>query len=611
MHPVVVALLALVAVFVSSCPNQEYIGFVPVRNLKARLSANFKEMAAAKQANLLTDQRADKPLNWLESGVVYQIYPRSFQDSNDDGIGDIRGIISRLDHFVEMGVNIVWLSPVFKSPMADLGYDISDFTDIDPIFGTLDDFTALTAAAAAKNIKILLDIVPNHSSDEHQWFINSVNRVDPYTDYYVWRDGPSSTQPPNNWLSVFGGSAWTYNEIRGQWYLHQFAAKQPDLNFLNPAIHEELKTTLRFWLDRGADGFRVDAVPHLYEDERFLDEPLSNDPNADPDQYGYLDHVYTWNRDETYDVIAEMRTVLQEYEDRDGKHRAMLTEAYVPLADVIRYYGNETNQLADFPFNFNLIQGIGQGFTGTQLVAAVRTFLDAVPTWAWPNWVLGNHDQRRVATRFGAGLVDAMAMVQLLLPGTPVVYNGDEVGMEDTFLTYEQTQDPQGCNMGPDRYANHSRDPARTPMQWDDTFNAGFSAAAETWLPLNENYPQINVKLQKQTLNSHFNVYRTLIALRQEPAIRYGETDFPLVDDAIFSLTRIRQGSTSYLVVMNVGASEQIVSFESVSNIPSEATELIRSVQSANPATQPGLKVPTNKIPIGSNEGLVLSFLAA
>lgn len=358
-------------------------------------------------------------------------------------------------------------------------------------------------------------------------------------------------------ISVFGGPAWTFNEQRGQWYLHQFVAKQPDLNYRNPLVHEELKNILRFWLDRGADGFRADAVPHIYEDETFPDEPLSNDPTADPDQYNYLNHNgITWNRPETYFVMAEMRQTLQEYEDRDGQHRILMTEAYVPIEDIIKYYGNETFRIADFPFNFALISGInnclyicnstkggarGFPYDGTQLRDSIVEFLNAIPSWVGQqgaNWVLGNHDQRRLASRFGPELVDGMIMVQMLLPGTPVTYYGEEISMKDQYISYEDTLDPQGCQMGPDRYERFSRDPARTPMQWDDTPNAGFSTADKTWLPMGEDYPTVNVKLQKQNLISHLNIYRTLVAIRKETSILYGDYDFPIVDADAFTLTR-------------------------------------------------------------------------
>jgi len=460
----------------------------------------------------------------------------------------------------------------------------------------------------------------------NDWFVKSVNRVDPYTDYYVWRDGKGPGIPPTNWISVFGGSAWTYNDQRGQWYLHQFAVKQPDLNFRNPLIHEELKNTLRFWLDRGASGFRVDAVPHLYEDPTFPDEPLSGDPNARPQDYGYLNHDgITWNRDETYDVMAEMRQVLQEYEDADGEHRIMLTEAYVPLPSVIKYYGNETFRIADFPFNFALVNGLttcrpgtcastkGNPFNGTQLRDIIVEFLNAVPSWVGQqsaNWVLGNHDQSRMANRYSRQLIDGLFMVQLLLPGTPVTYYGEEIGMEDTFISWEDTQDPQGCGAGIDRFNETSRDPCRTPMQWDTSFNAGFSTSQTTWLPMGSNSATVNVQIEKENLISHFNIYRTLLALRKEESLLYGDLNFPDVDDDAFSFTRIRQGVTSYAVLLNLGNAERRFNLSIAQGVPAQATVVVRSIQATSAETQIGFKINTNNVPVGPGEGLVLSFVA-
>lgn len=398
---------------------------------------------------------------------------------------------------------------------------------------------------------------------------------------------------------------WTYNEVRGQWYLHQFTAKQPDLNFRNPLIHTELMNVLRFWLDRGVDGFRVDAVPHMYEDPNFPDEePNPNPGDALPNEYNYWVHDQTtWNRPETYDVIAEMRAVLQEYENADGQHRILMTEAYVPMDSLIKYYGNETYRLADFPFNFALIDGInncpnyictkGNPFNGTQLKDAITGFLDNVPAWAGQqaaNWVLGNHDKRRLASRFGPALVDGMIMVQQLLPGTSVTYYGEEIGMEDTYISWEDTQDPQGCGAGPERFDLFSRDPARTPMQWDTTKNAGFSTANETWLPMGNNSLTVNVQLEKETLISHLNLYRTLVAIRKELSIQYGEVGFPIVDEDAFSLTRIRQGSTSYVLLLNLGSVERRFNLSGVAGIPAQAKVVIRSIQCTNAETQLGYK---------------------
>lgn len=282
----------------------------------------------------------------------------------------------------------------------------------------------------------------------------------------------------------------------------------------------------------------------------------------------------------------------------------MMTEAYVPLESVIKYYGNETFRIADFPFNFALINGInnclyycndtvarGYPYNGTQLRDAIKEFLDAVPSWAGPqaaNWVMGNHDQRRLASRFGQDLVDGMIMVQMLLPGTPVTYYGEEIGMKDQFISYEDTLDPQGCNMGPDRYEQFSRDPARTPMQWDDSFNAGFSSAEQTWLPMGETYPTVNVKLQKENLISHLNIYRTLVALRKESSIQYGATDYPIVDSDIFTLLRLYSGSTSYITLLNLGSETRRLDLSVIAGIPQQARVVVRSVQSTNPETQIG-----------------------
>jgi len=306
----------------------------------------------------------------------------------------------------------------------------------------------------------------------------------------------------------------------------------------------------------------------------------------------------------------------------------MMTEAYVPLESVIKYYGNETFRIADFPFNFALISGInnclyycndtsaaatrGYPYNGTQLRDAIKEFLDAVPSWAGPqaaNWVLGNHDQRRLASRFGIDLVDGMLMVQMLLPGTPVTYYGEEIGMKDQYISYEDTLDPQGCNMGPDRYEKFSRDPARTPMQWDDTFNAGFSSSAETWLPMGETYPSVNVKLQKENLISHMNIYRTLVALRKETSIQYGLTDFPIVDSDIFTLLRLYAGSTSYITLLNLGTETRRLDLSAIAGMPQQARVVVRSIQSTNPETQMGFNVNTNSVPVDAHEGIILSFV--
>ena len=361
-------------------------------------------------------------------------------------------------------------------------------------------------------------------------------------------------------MSVYGGSAWNFSETRGQWYLHQFLDSQPDLNYRNKAVLNELLDTVSFWLDRGVAGFRLHAVAHIFEDEAFADEPKSDASGAEPEQYEYLNHVFTRGMEENYGLVAKLRQIIQEaYESKDGKHRyafyiihwmlflkkkwflfrILMTEADVALEDLIRFYGNETSRLVDMPFNFKLIDQLPRGFTGSQLHKSVNDFIRALPSWAWPNWILGNENEPRVATRLGAELVDAMAMVQIMLPGTPVIYYGEEIGMQNKVVSWEETQDPRGCIQGVDHYADFSRDPARTPMQWDNSTSAGFSAfTGGSWLPVGDDYHLLNVQQQQEASTSHLANYRRLVELHKQSSVLYGETSLGFFDDDIFSFTR-------------------------------------------------------------------------
>ncbi|XP_042871777.1 maltase A2-like [Penaeus japonicus] len=372
-------------------------------------------------------------LPWWKTSIVYQIYPRSFMDSNGTGTGDLLGIASRADYLRDLGVGAVWLSPVFTSPMADFGYDVSNFTDIDPVFGDLQDFDFFLQEMHDRGLKVILDFVPNHTSDQHEWFLKSVQREEPYTYYYVWADpaGYNVTGdpiPPSNWLSVFRGSAWEWVEERQQFYLHQFLPQQPDLNFRNSDVREEMKNAMRFWLDRGVDGFRVDALKFLYEARNlYEDEPIAQDSEVeDPLQYEFLEHTLTVDQPETFDALAEWRDLLNEYEDR-----FLMAEVYADVNETMKYYGNETHPLADFPFNFRLIDSFQSrdNLTGESVKAVIDEWMLSLPEGKWPNWVIGNHDNSRVASRLGSDLVDAFNMMTLLLPGTPVVYYGEEIGM--------------------------------------------------------------------------------------------------------------------------------------------------------------------------------------
>ncbi|XKL60499.1 hypothetical protein PGB90_007556 [Kerria lacca] len=418
-------------------------------------------------------------LDWWQTEVIYQIYPRSFKDSNADGIGDLRGIREKLSYIKNLGVGAIWLSPIYSSPMVDFGYDISNYREIDPIFGSMEDFEDLLKSARKHGIKVLLDFVPNHTSSQHEWFIKSIKKIPPYTDYYVWKDAKyinGIRHPPNNWLSAFGKSAWQWNKERGQYYLHQFSIEQPDLDYRNPVVYEEMKlkgkNIIIYWLDKGVDGFRIDAINFIYENISYLDEPRSYAPLVGPEEYEYLNHIYSQNQPETYKLTVDWRSVLNKY-SKKGSTRFMMSEAYASIDTVMKFYGTRRKPGSHFPFNFLLLDDINAECNASFIHDTIEKWYKKLPKYGWSNWVIGNHDNSRPASRFGHYLIDGMHMLQMLLPGTAVVYNGDELGMEDTFIRWDQTVDPRALYAGPLRYKFVTRDPERSPFQWDDTENAG------------------------------------------------------------------------------------------------------------------------------------------
>ncbi|ODM93752.1 Maltase A3 [Orchesella cincta] len=416
---------------------------------------------------------------WWKSTVIYEVYVRSFYDSNNDGIGDLKGVEEKLEYFKHLGVDTLWLTPMYPSPMVDFGYDISDFIGIDPIFGTMEDFKKLLRSMKDKDMKLILDFVPNHTSDQHEWFKMSVLRQEPYTDYYVWQspkeyDINGEPTPPSNWRSVFGGSAWTYNEMRKQYYLHQFAKEQPDLNFRNPLVIHEMINVLNFWLELGVDGFRLDAAPHILEDEEFRDNPqaiLKEGNECKEDDYSFWDPVFTCNSPGVLDILTAFRNVCNEWSVKDAKERVLMTEGYLPLPQLMEYYGTPTNPIAHFSFNFELL-GLAKGCNASNAFTCITRWLDALPHWCCPNWQTGNHDQPRIASKLGEDMVDIMNMILLLLPGVAVTYYGEEIGMKNTEISWEQTKDPAGKNAGPSRYHLFSRDGERSPMQWNASSNS-------------------------------------------------------------------------------------------------------------------------------------------
>ena len=489
-------------------------------------------------------------MRWWQTAAVYQIYPRSFQDGNGDGVGDLPGILRRLPYLVDLGVDAIWLSPIFPSPMADFGYDISDYCNIDPLFGTLADFDALRQAAHRHGLKLILDFVPNHTSDRHPWFLESrASRHNAKRDWYIWRDPAPGGGPPNNWLSDFGGSAWQYDASTKQYYCHTFLSAQPDLNWRNPPLRAAMYDVMRFWLERGVDGFRVDVIWHLIKDDQFRDNPKNPAyRTGEPPHHAVLP-LYTADRPEVHGVIREMRAVLDEFDDR-----VLIGEIYLPVERLVRYYGDDSREL-HLPFNFALLQAPWQARTLAQLIDEYET---ALPRNGWPNWVLGNHDRPRIASRVGQDQARIAAMLLLTLRGTPTLYYGDELGMEQVPVAPERVQDPfernvPGLGLG--------RDGCRTPMQWCAGRNAGFSAA-EPWLPLEGAYAARNVATLQADKTSILQLYRRLLALRRKhPALHAGNYR-PLVASGDLLLFVREYDDKRILVALNFGAEPTSVSFE-------------------------------------------------
>ncbi|KAA2238362.1 alpha-amylase family glycosyl hydrolase [Salinarimonas soli] len=478
---------------------------------------------------------------WWKRGIVYQIYPRSYQDTNGDGIGDLEGIRQRLDHVADLGVDAIWISPIFTSPMADFGYDVADYTGIEPMFGTLADFDRLVADAHGRGLKVILDFVPNHSSDRHPWFLESrSSRHSPKRDWYIWRDPQPDGSPPNNWISHFGGPSWTFDEATGQFYLHSFLREQPDLNWRNPEVRAAMYDALRFWLDRGVDGFRVDVIWLMIKDKALRDNPPN--PGYQPHQAeaSRLLQLHSADQPEVHEVIAEMRQVLDAYPER-----VLIGEIYLPVERLVTYYGRDGGG-AHLPFNFQLLE---TAWNARAIADMIREYEAALPPGGWPNWVLGNHDRPRIATRVGAAQARVAAMLLLTLRGTPTLYYGDEIGMAHVEIPSEAVQDPwernePGLGLG--------RDPVRTPMQWDAGPGAGFTTG-EPWLPLGPDHATRNVARLADDPTSILALHRRLIALRRAtPALATGDYEPIEAEGSVLAFAR-RHGETRIVVALNLG----------------------------------------------------------
>ena len=488
---------------------------------------------------------------WWQRAIIYQIYPRSFQDSNDDGIGDLPGIERRLPYLKELGVDAIWLSPIFPSPQRDFGYDISNYTDIDPTFGTLRDFDRLLTAAHEQGLKLLLDLVPNHTSDRHPWFRASrSSRSDPKHDWYIWHDPAPGGGPPNNWLSQFGGSAWEFDATTGQYYYHGFLREQPDLNWRNPDVRHAIHDVMRFWLARGVDGFRVDVIWQLLKDQQFRNNPVNPDWRPGQPPSDQLIPLYTADLPEVHDVIGELRRVVNEFDER-----VLIGEIYLPIEKLVAYYGRDLTGV-HLPFNFALLSA---RWNARALATLVDEYETALPAGGWPNWVLSNHDRPRVPARVGARQARLAAMLLLTLRGTPTIYYGDEIGLSEVDLTPDQVRDPLEHNVPG---LGIGRDGARTPMQWDGGTHAGFSHC-EPWLPLAPDHRAKNVANQRHDETSILNLYRRLIAARRAMPVLSVGTYRPVAAQGDLLLFLREHTGDRALVALNLGDDATTVEFGS------------------------------------------------
>ncbi len=496
--------------------------------------------------------------NWWRGGVLYQIYPRSYQDSNGDGIGDLPGITQRLEHVAALGADGIWLSPFFKSPMKDFGYDISDYCDVDPMFGTLDDFKALLAHAHGLGLKVMIDQVLSHNSDQHPWFIESrASRDNPKADWYVWADAKDDGTPPNNWLSIFGGSAWQWDTRRCQYFLHNFLTTQPDLNFHSPQVQEVVLGTVKFWLDLGVDGYRLDTANFYFHDAQLRNNPGRGQPSPDnPDPavnpfnpYGWQQHIYDKSRPENLAFLQRLRTLLDQYPNTTMVGEIGDDDGLARVAEYTR--GGDKLHMA---YCFDLLGGL---HSAPYLHGVLQRFEDIAGEDGWPCWALSNHDVPRLATRWGGAqpdprLLRLAAALQMSLRGTPCLYQGDELGLPEAELAFEDLQDPYGITMWPQF---KGRDGCRTPMPWSaSALHAGFTSGAKPWLPVAASHQGLTTDQQTRDPSSLLAFYRQLLHWRRDqPALVHGRMQLLPVQDQLLAFERLH-GAERLLCVFNFSA---------------------------------------------------------
>jgi alpha-glucosidase len=523
-------------------------------------------------ANPQTPGKDAEGHEWWKHAVFYEIYPRSFADSNNDGVGDLKGIASKMDYLKDLGADAIWISPCFPSPQVDFGYDVSDYENIDPMYGTLADFDAMTSEAKKRGIRVILDFVVNHSSDQHKWFIDSESsRTAEHRDWYIWRDGKGPGQPPNNWTSTFGGSAWKFDPITGQYYYHYFYAEQPDLNWRNPKVADAMFDVTRWWYKRGVGGFRLDAVDTLFEDPKLHDNPILAGKNAFGDPIE--ENKYDTKLPEVHDVLRGLRKVTNEY------NGVLIGETWTAdIAELNQYYGKSNDELQlPMDFLFTTVNRLSPAEFRKQ-IAAVNS------ASGWPTFVISNHDIVRSYDRYGDGqhndqIAKLMAGLYLTLRGTPIMYYGEEIGMKTTPPTRkEDVKDPIGRSGWP---KEKGRDGERTPMQWDENANAGFSQTAP-WLPVPPTYKTHNVADELKDPDSVLSFYKKVLKLRHTSRALLDGDYLPVNENDQNVLSYVRfDKSQSVVVALNMSGAEQKVDFGFSKNGFASAKSLVATGKSS------------------------------
>lgn|SRR6187402_735312 len=528
---------------------------------------------------------------WWKHAVIYEIYPRSFQDSNGDGIGDLTGITRRLDYLEALGVDAIWISPMYPSPQVDFGYDISDYENVDPQYGTLADFDRLIAEANKHHIRVILDWVVNHTSDKHKWFLeSSSSKTNPKRDWYVWNPGKKvdgKTVPPNNWESVFGGSAWEMSPKTKEFYYHEFYKQQPDLNWRNPAVEKAMFEGMQFWMDRGVAGYRLDAVPTLFEDAQLRDEPVKPGVNKQGDPN--LDDRYTTNLPEVHDVMRRMRAMVAKYPG----DRVLIGETYLPnVSEIDKWYGGEKKDELQLPMD--MLVGFSSGTLDAERFRKQLTDIETGVHGSQPLLVFDNHDNERSTDRYTVGIQDPVAkdhiaklLATMLLTtrDTALMYYGEELGMTTATPTRkEDVKDPIGITGWP---AEKGRDGERTPMQWDGSAQAGFSTTAKTWLPVASNYTTLNVQAELADPNSLLNWHKKLIKMRRtRDSVRDG--GMMMLDEAnpsVLSYVRYLPGHHAIVISLNMTDKPQTISLDlTAAKIPPTGPEgyVLRTLQTTD-----------------------------